>query len=181
MRVYTYNAKNFWKTLQNSKFGLFFRELRSFDLETSITQNNKRQIWPVYVKMRNRFSLFKNDKTSFGIHIFHFRLVCFKVNANISNREILHCEFISTEFLYPTIPGAQLVLHAFEVGWKSNTFKLSISSNDVCQRHGCSGEALFWDCILSKYQPVLILLSIWICKTITRRAWISMIYTICWN
>ena len=44
MRVYTYIAKNFWKTLQNSKFGLFFRELRSFDLERSITQNNKRQI-----------------------------------------------------------------------------------------------------------------------------------------
>ena len=97
--------------------------------------------------MRNRFILLNNDKISFDIHNFHFWLfrekVYFEVNANIIIRKILHCEFISTKFLYPTIPGAQLVLHAFEVGWKSNTFKLSISSNDVCQRHGSSGKALF--------------------------------------
>ena len=152
MRVYTYIAKNFWKTLQNSKFGLFFRELRSFDLERSITQNNKRQIWPVYVRMRNRFILFKKYETSSDIHSLYFPL-CFEGKVYTINREILPCEFMSTKFLYPTIPGAQLVLHAFEVGWKSNTFKLSISSNDVCQLHGCSRN-IVWDCFSFKYLKV---------------------------
>ena len=30
-----------------------------------------------------------------------------------------------------------LVYHTFEEGWKSNTFKLSFPSNDVCQIQGC--------------------------------------------
>ena len=75
----------------------------------------------------------------FTVYIFRFfhEKGCFEGKVYTINGEILPCEFMSTKFLYPTISGAQLVLHAFEVGWKSNTFKLSISSNDVCQNHGC--------------------------------------------